>query len=199
MMASAAFGQPTIVNFNFGVVPVLCSTGYAYQGAALLCTVPYGSNTQNFDASPGFGWMLGSVVALGGPNLNLGAGLTGPGTAFCPPSFTGMPFNQAVFLQSIGSFVWQAVPGFTAGSYTLSFYLGGRCDFGPQKIVAMIDGNVIGIWDVPLNMPFTLETATFTVKTDGTHALEFMVLNPPDSTAFLSYVTITPGGRERYF
>jgi len=191
MIAPAAFGQITIVNFDFGVVPVGCSSGYAYQGAVLYCSYTYGP-TQNFNASPDFGWILGSLLALSGPpNLNVGAGLTGPNTGFCPPSFSGLPFNQAVVLQSLGSFVWQAVGGFKAGNYTLSFYLGGRC-YSTQRVAAMIDGNVIGTWTVEAGMPFTLETATFTVNWGGTHTLEFMGLNPPDSTAFLSYVTITP-------
>jgi hypothetical protein len=106
-----------------------------------------------------------------------------------------MPFTQALILQSIGSFAWQEVGGFTAGSYTLSFYLGGRNWSGSGKVAAMIDGNVIGTWTAPASMPFTLETATFTVSTGGTHVLEFVALNPPDTTAFLSYVVITPGGR----
>ncbi len=193
-MVSAAFGQPTIANFDFGAVPVGCSDwGFTYQGAVLTCNYPV---TQNFNGSPGFGWMLGSVVARSGSPLNVGAGITGPNSAFCPPSFEGVPFNQAVLLQNLGSFVWQAVPGFIAGSYTLSFYLGGDCARGPQRVQAMIDGNVIGTWDVPLSMPFTLETATFTVSTDGTHALEFMGMNPGDKTAFVSYVTITPAGQK---
>jgi hypothetical protein len=108
-----------------------------------------------------------------------------------------LPFSQALILQSLGSFAWQAVPGFTAGTYTLSFYLGGRCGYNTQRISALIDGNVIGTWTAPIGMPFTLETATFTVTSSGTHAVEFIGLNPPDSTAFVSYVTITPGDRRR--
>ncbi len=194
LIAASAFGQINIVNFNFEAVPVGCG-GYAYQGAVLSCSTHYGP-TQNFNASPGFGWMLGSLVALSGPpNINTGAGITGPNSGFCAPSFSGMPFNQALILQSLGSFAWQAVGGFTAGNYTLSFYLGGRCAYNTQRVAAMIDGNVIGTWTVPVDMPFTLETATFTVTSAGTHAVEFMGLNPPDSTAFLSYVVITPTER----
>jgi hypothetical protein len=194
IVAPAAFGQPTIVNFDFGAVPVGCpGWGFTYQGAALTCTYPV---TQNFNMSPGFGWTLGWVVARSGSPLFGGAGVTGPNSAMNPPSFTGMPFNQAVILQSFGSFVLQAVPGFTAGSYTLSFYLGGRevSYNGPQRVKAMIDGSLIGTWDVPVGMPFTRETATFTVSTDGIHVLEFMGMNPYDTTAFISYVTITPAG-----
>lgn len=192
MFASAAFAQPTLVNFDFGAVPIACGTGYAYEGPGLSCSynpVP----TQNFNASPDFGWILGSIVARS--DLNVGAGLTGPDTAFDPPTFNGLPFNQAVLLQSIGSFVWQAVGGFTAGSYTLSFYLGSRYTDGPfdgnQTVVALIDGNMIGTWALSSYTPFTLETATFTVTTNGSHTLEFMGTKPGDHTAFLSYVVIT--------
>jgi len=194
-MAPAAFGQPTIVNFDFGAVPVGCSGwNFTYEGAVLTCNYPV---TQNFNASPGFGWTLGWVLPLSGSPRFGGAGITGPDSAINPPSFDGLPFNQAAILQSLGSFVWQAVEGFKAENYTLSFYLGGRTAYynGPQKIVAMIDGYVIGTWDVPVGMPFTLETAKFAVGTDGTHALEFMGMNPYDTTAFVSYVTIAPAGQ----
>ena len=195
MVASAAFGQPTIVNFDFGAVPVGCpGWNFTYQGAVLTCTYPV---TQNYNASPGFGWTLGSVVPRSGSPLDVGAGITGPNSAFNPPSFDGLPFSQAVILQNVGSFAWQVVPGFTAGSYTLSFYLGGRevYYYGPQRVVAMIDGSVIGTWDVAVGMPFTLETASFTVSTDGAHVLEFMGVNRHDTTAFVSYVTLTPIGQ----
>ena len=109
---------------------------------------------------------------------------------------TDCPSTQAVFLQNGGSFVWQTVGGFTAGSYILSFYLGSRYDSGQydgnQTVVALIDGNVIGTWALTSFTPFTLETVPFTVSTGGTHMLEFMGMNHGDHTAFLSYVTITP-------
>jgi hypothetical protein len=107
-----------------------------------------------------------------------------------------MPFNQAVFLQG-GSFVVQSVRGFTAGQhYTLSFYLGSRyidcCGYdGNQTVVALIDGIPIGTWALSSFTPFTLETATFTVNTGGSHAVEFIGAMPGDHTAFLSYVVIT--------
>ena len=194
MTTTVALAQPTIVNFDFGAVPVGCSGwNFTYQGAVLTCNYPV---TQNFNASPGFGWTLGWVVAKSGSPLYGGAGVSGPNSAINPPSFDGLPFHQAAILQSLGSFVLQAVPGFTAGSYTLSFYLGGRTVSynGAQRIKAMVDGSVIGTWDVPVGMPFTLETATFTVTTDGVHVVEFMGMNAYDTTAFLSYVTITPTG-----
>ena len=100
-------------------------------------------------------------------------------------------FNQAVFLQDIGGFVWQQVGGFTAGTYTLSFYLGSRSGYdGNQTVVALIDGTPIGTWALTTGTPFTLETVRFTVSTGGSHALEFIGTRPGDHTAFLSYVTI---------
>ena len=77
----------------------------------------------------------------------------------------------------------------------LKLYLGGRCGYSTQRLEAIVDGNVIGTWTVPPGMPFTLETATFTVTTGSSHVLEFMGLNPSDTTAFLSYVVITPTRR----
>ena len=149
--------------------------------------------TQNFNQTPGFGWILGWPIPLNGSPRFGGVGVTGPNSAINPPSFDGLPFQQAVILQSLGSFAWQTVSGFKAGSYTLSFHVGGRTVYynGPQRIVAMIDGNEIGTWDVPVSMPFTLETASFTVTSSGSHTLEFMGMNPGDTTAFISYVTIT--------
>ena len=123
LFATIALAQPTIVNFDFSAVPVACSDwGFTYEGAALTCNYPV---TQNFNGSPGFGWILGWGVALSGSPRYGGAGVTGPNGAFCPPSFDGLPFYQAAILQSLGSFAWQPVGGFTAGNYTLSFYLGG--------------------------------------------------------------------------
>ena len=189
MIAPAAVADPTIVNFDFGAVSIACSNGYAYQGAELSC--PYTGPSQNFNSAPGFGW----TFLQGQAN-----GLTGPGTVFFPPSFTGLPFTQAVFLQGQNSSVLQEVGGFSAGSYTLSFYLGSRfidcCGYdGNQTVQALIDGNVIGTWALTSFTPFTLVTASFTVSTGGTHTLEFRGINYGDHTAFLSYVNITPTGQ----
>ena len=195
IIPASAFAQINIVNFDFGAVQQQCSGwGFTYEGAQLTCNYPV---TQNYNATPGFGWLIGSIIALSGSPANFGAGITGPNSAFNPPSFDGLPFTQALLLQSVGSFAWQPVSGFTPGTYSLSFYLGGRNGYSSQRIQAMIDGNVIGTWDAPVGMPFTLESATFSVTSSGTHTLEFMGLNPPDSTAFISYVTITPTARHR--
>jgi hypothetical protein len=184
MMAPTAFAGPIIVNSDFGAVPIVCSIGYAYQAFGGDCSYPQ----QDFNSTPGFGWTF---------LVHGGNGLTGPSTPFNPPSFSGLPFTQAAFLQNSNSSVSQAVGGFVAGSYTLSFYLGSRYDSGggddgDQTVAALIDGGVIGTWALTSFTPFTLETASFTVSADGIHTLEFMGLNPGDHTAFLSDVSIAP-------
>lgn len=197
-IAASAQGQVNIVNFDFGAVQIACSNGYAYEGPSDSC--PYLDPTQNFVASPGFGWMLGWTVArTGAPYVPLagGAGLTGPNTIFYPPPFNGMPFNQAVFLQNAGSFVWQAVGGFSPGNYVLSFYLGSRYNStgwfdGNQTVEALVDGVVIGTWALTSDTPFTLQTASFAVSTAGVHTVAFEGITLGDHTAFLSYVVITP-------
>ncbi len=198
ILPAIAVGQINIVNYDFSAVPAGCS-GYTYQGAVYGCV--WGYPTQDFNQSPGFGWILGGIVSrkLAPTSLEGGAGLTAPGTIMFPPPFDGMPFNQAVFLQDVGSFTWQQVGGFSAGSYVLSFYLGSRyidcCGYdGNQTVVALIDGNVVGTWAMSSYTPFTLQTVPFTVSTGGNHTLEFVGVNRGDHTAFLSYVTITPTG-----
>src|SRR6516165_9141736 len=58
MITSAAFAQPTIVNFDFGAVRIACGSGYTYEGPVGSC--PYNAApTQNFNGTPDFGWMLG--------------------------------------------------------------------------------------------------------------------------------------------
>ena len=56
---------------------------------------------------------------------------------------------------------------------------------------AFIDGQVIGTWALISFTPFTLQTASFSVRTGGTHTLQFRGMNKGDHTAFLSYVVIT--------
>jgi hypothetical protein len=191
-LASATSRAQTIVNFDFGAVRIDCASDYAYEWPVGHCGTIY--PTQSFNSSPGFGWTISKAA---GQFFGL-AGMTGPNTNFNPPSFDGLPFNQAVFLQGTGSDVQQLVTGFSVGAYVLSFYLGTRSGFeqnGNQTVEALIDGHVIGTWSLQTFTPFTLQSATFTVSTSGSHTVEFRGIHEGDHTAFLSYVTIAPGTR----
>ena len=191
MAVPPAFAAPVIVNANFGAVPITCGNDYAYQGTGG-CDSP----AQDFNSAPGFGWTLSTTH----DQDYYGPGLTGPDTAFDPPPFDGLPFTQAVLLQSgngIISSVSQDINGFSPGTYTVSFYLGSRYsggDDGNQTVEALIDGSVIGTWVLTSFTPFTLQSASFTVDTGGDHTLEFLGTNVSgDHTAFLSGVSIGEG------
>jgi hypothetical protein len=183
----AAFGDPIIVNANFGAVPVACGIGFGYQGTGD-CDNQW---AQDFNSDPRFGWTLSTSHDQDW----YGPGVTLPGSYFGPPSFDGMPFTQAAFLQSGGgitSSVSQDIDGFAPGDYVVHFYLGSRTWYDNGATVeALLDGQVIGTWVMGPAVPFTLESAWFNVSTGGVHTLEF--LNPQDvddNTAFLSGVSI---------
>src|SRR5271157_1853123 len=186
LLSSVAFaaGLP-IVNPNFSVPAIACGGNYAYQAFGGDCNGPLVPQ-QDFNASAGFGWTFIS---------GNGNGLTGPGTAFNPPS--NIAFYQAAFLQGDGASVSQSIPGFVAGQeYQLSFYLGSRynsgCCDGNQTVEALIDGNVIGTWSLVSFTPFTLTKVDFSVATGGSHTLDFVGLANYDSTAFITQTAIDP-------
>ncbi|HKD85574.1 MAG TPA: hypothetical protein VKB58_12560 [Terriglobales bacterium] len=191
IIAANAFAQINVVNFDFGAVPIVCGQNYAYQGHVSGCTVRWVWPFQDFNSTPGFGWTLSGIPGI----RTGGSALTGPNTSFLPPPFNGVPFTQALALQGT-SFAWQTIAGFTAGSYTLSFYPGSRYSSGQydgnQIVQVFIDGNLIGTWSLISYTPFTLQSVPFTVSTAGSHTLEFRGIRNYDSTAFLSYVVITP-------
>jgi hypothetical protein len=179
LLGFAASADPVVVNPNFGAVAVSCGLNYAYQNTPTNCASP----AQDFNADPNFGWTLTST----------GTGLTKPSTNFNPPSFAGMPFTQAVFLQNNASSATQSVTGFAAGNHVLSFYIGSRTgNGGNQTVQALIDGNVVGTWPLATSTPFTMQSATFSVSSSGSHTLQFKGLATGDQTAFVSGVSITP-------
>jgi len=122
--------------------------------------------------------------------------LIGPsGYTFNPPSFTGLPFSVAAFLQGATYTFSQTISEFEPGVlYRLSFYLGSRYSGGSydgnQTVVALIDGRAIGNWALASFKPFTLQSAYFRVETGGTHQLQFAGINSGDHTVFLSGVSI---------
>ena len=121
IIPTMAFGQVNIVNFDFGAVAYLLWQRLRLPGRRLSC--PYGYNTQDFDQSPGFGWILGQVAArqLAPTSLEGGSGLTGPNTIFYPAVFQRIAFQPGRFPAGPRR-VCLANSQLCAGSYTLSFY-----------------------------------------------------------------------------
>jgi hypothetical protein len=179
-----------IVNSDFSAVPVQCSEGYAYQAkAGGSCT---GSTIeQDFNSAPGIGWtFLPATIHTIGED-----GITGPNTAFNPPSFTGLPFSQAALLQGPRSAISQKLEGFVSGRYKHSVYLGSRygsgTSSGTQTVLVTLDDQLIGVWPLQSFTPFILKEAFFSATT-GPHVLTFRGVVASASSAFFSGVSIAP-------
>src|ERR1700693_1772030 len=106
LLTSAAFADSVIVIIpGFATPAIACVTlGYAYQGTESCGNTSNGLPfpQQDFNSTSSFGWTLG-------PN---GDGLTGSNMNFQTPSFTGLPFSQAVFLQGLNATVLEDIAGF---------------------------------------------------------------------------------------
>ena len=192
--ATAQADSLSIINPDFSAVPIVCALDYAYQATSGGdCSGPFDPQ-QDFNSASGFGWTLGPVPL---PGTISGVGLTAPNSNFFPPSFAGLPFTQAAFLQgNIGAVLSQTIGGFSAGgAYALSFYLGSRYYNGgfdgDQTIQALIGDKLIGTWTLTSFTEFTLQRASFTVSTGGDQTLKFVGLASGDHTAFISDVAIT--------
>jgi hypothetical protein len=199
-LSIAAADSLTVVNANFANVAVQCSNGIAaqsYMGGT--CAGP-GNEQQDFNAAVGVGWTFASFPADANPSAHDGDGMTNPNTIFDPPSFAGLPFSRAAFLQGANTAIAQTITGFFPGGlYTLGFYLGSRYATGSfdgnQTVEAIVDSQVIGTWALTSYTPFTLQTIPFTVSTGGSHIIKFEGTVSGDHTAFLSGVSIaTTGG-----
>jgi hypothetical protein len=189
MLSIASADSLTVVNPNFGNVPVQCGNGYAYQ-AETVQNCDLAVPVQTFNSSLGVGWTFAPA-----PTGGDGAGLTNPNTIFEPPPFTGLPFSVAVFLQGSVAALGQTITGFVpGGSYTLNFYLGSRYTYGGysgnQTVEATIDGQVVGTWALTSNTPFTLRSVPFQVGTGGSQVLKFVGTVSGDETAFVSGVSL---------
>jgi len=190
-LSIAAAQSLTVVNPNFSAVAVQCSGGYAYESyMGRGCAAPPAPE-QDFNAAPGIGW----TFVPADPHSIGEDGITAPGTAFNPPSFTGLPFTYAAFLQGPASIVYQNIDGFLPGRYQLSFYLGSRYGSGSvsggnETVLVTLDEQLIGVWPLASRTPFTLRTVTFNVSTSGAHMLTFRGASAGGETAFFSGVSI---------
>jgi hypothetical protein len=76
MLSIASADSLTVVNPNFGNVPVQCGNGYAYQ-AETVQNCDLAVPVQTFNSSLGVGWTFAPA-----PTGGDGAGLTNPNTIF---------------------------------------------------------------------------------------------------------------------
>jgi hypothetical protein len=179
-----------VANPIFARVPVECLRGYAYQGLSGATCTSQSFPAQDFNGTPGMGWVLTPDAGSNGS-----AGVTGPGTAFQPPSFSGLPFSTAALLQGQGSTVSQTIFQFVADQpYRLAFYRGSRqangSSDGNQTVALYVDDRLIEAWGLASYAPFTLRYASVTVAHSGPHIVSFVGTASGDHTAFLSGVII---------
>jgi hypothetical protein len=163
--------------------PAINCNNYAYQSATGCGGASY--PTQNLTGS---GWNFGAA----------GDGLAALGSAFNLPAAVPAPFTQAAFLQGDGASVVQGITAMSAGSWTVSFYLGSRYASGSydgtQTVQVLLDGNPVGLYSLTNGTPFTQETITIPGVTAATHQLEFLGTTPGDHTAFVSDVSVSSAG-----
>ncbi len=117
------------------------------------------------------------------------SGIAGNGSAFTtinPPAPQG---SQVAFIQTIG-WITQAVQGWSAGSYTISFDAAQR-GTNTENFEVFVDGNVVGTFQPTGTSYQDYTTATFTVAS-GTHTIEFLGLDTAggDNSALLDDVSV---------
>jgi PKD repeat protein len=119
------------------------------------------------------------------------SGISADGSGFTsdnPPSN-----SQVAFIQGTGKFS-QLIPGWIAGTYTLSFLAAqrGTSNHGGQDFRVLVDGGEVGTFTPSGASYEPMITEPFPV-TAGTHSVEFRGLNTAggDNTAFVDEVQIT--------
>jgi hypothetical protein len=120
------------------------------------------------------------------------AGITGNDSGFTAGNPAAPAGGQVAFLQVTGS-MSQAVAGWTAGSYVVSFDAAQRGNWqeSAQDFKVLVDDVVVGIFTPADTSYHRYTTAAFTV-TEGTHTITFKGLDTAggDNTAFVDAVTI---------
>ena len=123
------------------------------------------------------------------------AGIAANGSGFTagnPPAPEG---TQVAFLQKTGSFS-QAVAGWAAGSYRLTFRAAQRGNNGTsrQDFRVLVDGVAVGTFTPAGTSYQVLTTAAFTV-TAGSHTIAFQGLNSVggDNTALIDQISVVAG------
>ena len=135
----------------------------------------------------------GSAWTFSGPASNGGSGVTGNNSAFTSGSPPAPQSSQVAFLQEYAS-MSQAVAGWAAGTYTLSFKSAqrGNNPIPPaEDFQVLVDGVAVGTFQPSGTTYQSYTTSPFTV-TAGSHTITFQGLDTAggDNTAFLDDVTV---------
>ena len=164
-------------------------TGVIYQIKALVPPIPDAGFEQVQVGAGQFRYLpTGSTWTFAGSS-----GISANNSGFTsanPPAPEGL---QVAFLQETGSFS-QAVTGWAAGSYTLSFDAAQRGNYqaSRQDFSVLVDGAVVGTFTPAGKSYQSYTTATFAVAA-GSHTITFRGLDSAggDNTAFVDLVSVT--------
>jgi hypothetical protein len=121
------------------------------------------------------------------------AGLSGNGSGFTAGNPAAPQGSQVAVLQQYGT-ITQSVADWTAGTYTLSFDVAQRANYGTsvENFEVLIDGVVVGTYQPTSTSYQTFVTSSFTVAS-GTHTISFVGLDSSggDNTVLIDDVTLS--------
>jgi hypothetical protein len=149
-------------------------------------------------ADPGMEWdQVGAGQFQYGPTGSSwvfadGGGVSSNGSGFTSGNPAAPEGGQVAFLQGTGS-MSQAVSGWAAGSYVLSFKAAQRGNYGTsrQDFRVLVDGAAVGSFTPSGTSYQSFTTAAFTVAA-GSHTIAFQGLDSAggDNTAFVDAVSV---------
>ncbi len=169
----AATGNYTIVMF-IPTIPTVGDAGFE--------TPSVGSGYQY--NPPGAPWTFSG----GSPN---GSGVAGNNSAFTSSNPVAPQGTQVGFIQEHGT-ITQMLAGWSAGTFTMSFYAAQRANYGIQNFEVLVDGNVVGTFRPTTTQYQLYSTSPFTVPA-GVNTIEFVGLDTTggDCTDFIDAVSLT--------
>ena len=156
-------GAPAVGDSGFEQIPIGSSYAYAPSGSAWA-----------FSGTPGNG-----------------SGVTGNDSPFTSGNPAAPQGSQVAFLQGAGT-ITQAVAGWAAGSYAISFDAAQRGNYGGvEDFEVLVDGTVVGTFKPTSTSYQSYTTGSFTVSA-GSHVIKLVGINTAggDDTDFIDSVSI---------
>lgn len=128
------------------------------------------------------------------PNSFSGSGIDANGGAFTGGNPNAPEGTQVAFIQGTGT-IRQILPGWEAGSYTITVAAAKRSGYGNHDFQILIDGSVVGTITTTSTSYNDFTTSSFSVGA-GIHTLEFLGVNTlgGDKTSFIDNVRINGTG-----
>ena len=134
----------------------------------------------------------GSAWTFSPQGSNSGSGVSGNNSNFTSGDPNAPQGSQVAFVQGTGT-ISQAVAGWAAGSYQISFDAIQRASYnsGGEDFEVLVDGNVVATFK-PSGTSYQVETTPAFTVAAGSHTVSFVGLDSAggDNTAFIDAVSI---------